>query len=346
MSKTVFRTTSLQNYGRGHTDCQSDLSAVSVHGKIDLPVFSRYHKQVMQLSIIIPSYNNQAYLKTCLDSISRIKSVRPYTVVADDASTGRDVQNFLDHLAGRSRTHVLRNQINLGFGRTINRSFSFLKEKYPDISYCLILNQDTELADDKIDEVLEWMSRNPAVGIAGPRLLNSDGSIQNSFYTYPSLIKKMFQIMGFKKLIQGKASIRFQSAAQWLPRFARQYLMNFKDISQPMEVPWITGACLFINMNMLKDIQGFDNNFKMYAEDMDLCLRARQNQWSVYYYPGLEVVHHGGLKPSFRSPYLVKLYFDSLAYFYRKHYTGLIKRCLLYLNQRERAIELKKTSSQ
>jgi GT2 family glycosyltransferase len=151
-------------------------------------------------------------------------------------------------------------------------------------------------------------------------------------------------MLGVKKWIKGKTRQRVKSIAPCLPLFARQYLMNFENIQHPFKVPWITGACLFIRADMLKDIHGFDENFKMYAEDMDLCLRAHRNCWDVFYYPGIKVIHHGGLKPSSRSSYLVQLYFDSLEYFYRKHYTGLEKSCLLFLNKLEKQLELRKAS--
>jgi GT2 family glycosyltransferase len=301
-------------------------------------------KGKMEISVIIPSYNNKAYLKSCLQSVSHIKSVRFRTVIVDDASPSADVRNFLNQIAGGNRAHVLRNSNNVGFGRSINRAFSFLKENYPAIPWYLLLNQDTELVDDTIEEFLDWMNRHPQAGIAGPRLLNSDRTIQNSFYTYPTPLKKLFQMLKVKKWIKGKTRRRLMSKISYLPLFARQYLMNFENVQQPLKVPWITGACLFIRADMLKDIHGFDENFKMYAEDMDLCLRAHRNHWGVFYYPGLKVIHHGGLKPSSRSAYLVQMYFDSLEYFYRKHYTGLKKNCLLFLNKLEKQFELRKAS--
>jgi GT2 family glycosyltransferase len=300
----------------------------------------------MKLAIIIPSYNNQIYLQSCIDSISRITAIDPLIVVADDASPNPDVQNFLDRMDGPHQIHVMRNQENLGFGRTTNKAFSYLGKRYPDISFYLILNQDTELTDTNISPMLSWMSRHPKVGICGPRLLNTDGSIQNSFYSYPSITKKCFQIAGLKKWAAGKPRVKFQAAAKYLPGFARLYLKNFEEIDHPIDVPWITGASLFINPRMLNDVSGFDENYKMYAEDMDLCLRAHKSHWRVCYYPGLEVVHHGGLKPSLRSPYLVKLYFDSMRYFYNQHYQGFRKTALLYLNRIEKSLELKRVRKQ
>ena len=184
--------------------------------------------------------------------------------------------------------------------------------------------------DDHIHSALDLMDRNPRIGLCGPRLYNGDGTVQNSFYAYPTPMKKMAQLVGMKKLGSLFRKINLSPGFFFFPSFAAYYLWNYKKFMAPIEVPWITGACLLIRKNTFDEVSGFDENIWMYAEDMDLCFRSRQMGWTIVFCPDWHVSHDGGKPAALLSKEIKKAYYDSLSYFYTKHFRGVKKKCMLF----------------
>jgi len=296
---------------------------------------------MVEIGIIVPSYNNSNYLEKCIKSIfSKINSENFKIMIVDNASQDEKVKELLANLEKNNKIFVLKNLENLGFGRAINLGMNHLHTKCKDIKYIIVLNQDTQILNDIFREIITFMENQKDIGICGPRLFNHDGTIQNSFYTFPSISKKTFQLLGLKRL--SSIFIKCGIFNKLLPSFASSYLKNFSDIYNPIEVPWITGACMIIKKRVFEDIGGFDENYKMYSEEMDFCLRARKNGWKIYYVPQAEVLHYMGWKSSKYSREMVNIFYDSLAYFYKKYYHGLGRNVLLFLNEVERRRKLKR----
>jgi len=251
---------------------------------------------------------------------------------------------LLKELETNQNILVVKNSTNLGFSKAVNRGIAALNEGSKDIESFLVLNQDSSLMDDHIHTALDLMDENPRVGLCGPRLHNGDGTVQNSFYAYPSPAKKMAQLVGLKKLGSLIRKVDLSPRLFFFPSFASYYLWNYQKFTQPIEVPWITGACLLIRKTAFESLSGFDENIWMYAEDMDLCLRARQMDWSVVFCPDWHVLHQGGKSSDMLSPELLRVFYDSLSYFYSKHFYGVKKKCMLFLNQLEETKALRSAS--
>ncbi|MFC2163906.1 glycosyltransferase family 2 protein [Acidobacteriota bacterium] len=295
-----------------------------------------------KIAVVVPSYEDNNFLIQCMRTLWEFMGEIEYEIViVDNASKKPDVVLLLDELETNKNVLVVRNRANLGFARAVNQGIAVLNKTSIDFDFFLVLNQDSSLMDLTIHAALDLMDQNQGIGLCGPRLYNSDGTIQNSFYSFPSPVKILAQLAGMKKLNPLFRKGSLFSAPFFLPSFAANYLSNYKESMEPIEVPWITGACLLIRKKVLDSILGFDENIWMYAEDMDFCFRVRKMGWAIVYCPDWHVYHHGWKPVSLLSKELLKAYYDSLNYFYSKHFHGVKKKCMLFLNKLEKTKALK-----
>lgn len=286
----------------------------------------------MKLSIIIVSYKQPGQLKDCIGSIYKYTGGLDFEIiVVDNCSKDKDIDDYL-YSASRANTNFkfIKNKENLGFAAANNIGYRISSGEY-----IVYLNPDTLLLNNSFRIMLEVMKNNSRIGICGPRLMYPDMSFQVSFYSFPSVMKKMFKVIGLNKLIVKRPGI-FKWILMFkklMPEYASMFSSNFEEIKEPIEVPWITGACMMVRGSLFNRINMFDENFKLYAEDMDLCLRVNKTGKLVYFIPGARVVHHCGWIN--KTPGSIDLYFKSHAYYYIKNFRGIYKNMLLFLNKIE-----------
>jgi GT2 family glycosyltransferase len=160
---------------------------------------------------------------------------------------------------------------NRGFARAANEGCRLSRG-----AWFLLLNPDMSVPADFLDGVLALADRQagePRAGIIGLQLRNSDGSRQLSAGPCPTLAGTLARLL--------------------LPRAWRKY--RFVGSDRGREVPWVTGCCLLVRRECFEQVGGFDRDFFLYYEDVDLCRRARRQGWSVRYEPGLRLTHHAPL---------------------------------------------------
>ena len=184
----------------------------------------------------------------------------------------------------------ISNNRNLGFARANNQALKICKSRY--IYY---LNPDTEVRPNAFRKMVDFMDSHPNVGLAGTRLVYPDGSLQSSVEnSYPG------------------------------QRYAKNDLKGLKG-----DIAWVLGASMITRQTVIRDLEGFDEHFFLYGEDIDLCLRIRKAGWLIGYIPGAEVVHWEG--QSERSNLPVKVWEKKIKaefIFYRKHYSSRAIRAI------------------
>ena len=295
----------------------------------------RVSPEKAEFAFIVASYNGARYLSRCARSIrEKVGEGRYVLVVMDDASTDADVGEALERLRRREDTVVRVNPRNQGFSRNMNGGISLVLQGFPQVKYLVLLNQDTQLLTDITADALRALGERG--GICGPRLLNADGSVQNSFYEFPTPGKRLAQLAGLRRA--GNLARRLLSAGLVkapLPPFARTYLKNFLPPGDVLEVPWLCGACLVVSREVFTDVGLLDEGFQMYGEDMDLCRRAGAAGWRILHFPEGRVVHHGNVDHLRLSRQSLSTYHASMERFYEKHFTGWRRRLLLLLNRAE-----------
>lgn len=260
------------------------------------------------LSVVVLNYNTRDLLRECLLSVlenDRCGDLQ--LIVVDNASTDGSADMVYNEFP---EAVLVKNERNLGFAAGVNRGLALAVGEF-----ILILNGDTKLPPGSIAEMRGWMRAHPEVGIAGPMLLDEAGNPQRSFHYFT--VPTVGNALRFLAHLGGRYESR------------RLYARNNRRSHLPVD--WIYGACLFLRREVLDEVGLFDEGFFLYAEDMELCYRARLHGWEVAYVPVVRVVHYGNrsgiqtLGEEGSAP-LLKVRMASLDYFLRKHFGPLTSK--------------------
>ena len=254
------------------------------------------------LSVVIVNWNAGRALEDCLASLFSSKLVGTLEVLlVDNASTdgsqaraGRDYPDIT----------ILQNSENRGFARGANQA---LERVVGDLM--LLLNPDAVLHPGTIPLLVDFMNEHPDAAVVGPKLLNPDGTVQGSARRDPSPWTGLFG--------------RDAPLTRLFPNnpVSRRELPNLRHAGDaPLEVDWISGACLLVRRAAYERVGGLDERFFLFWEDADWCRRFREAGWKVYYLPTAVGTHRVGVSRAQR-PIRSAIDFHRSAYrFYRKHH--------------------------
>jgi hypothetical protein len=267
----------------------------------------------VELSVAIVSYNAREELEACLSSVvAETEDGTPEIIVADNASTDGSVAMMQDRFPG---VDVLESNENLGFARASN--LCWRRAHRPLV---LFLNSDTVVPEGALARLVAIMNYRGDIGALGPLLKNADGSIQMSFGNMLSLSAELRQKILNAGYRNGRGPLR-------------GYVENLH--ARERTVDWVSGACLLTRRELLERVGGFDEEFFLYSEDVDLCARIRAQGARVLFTPAVEITHHRGRSVEKDRD---KAYVESQRsrlHFYAKHYgqprLGLLK---LYMTTR------------
>jgi GT2 family glycosyltransferase len=246
------------------------------------------------LDIIIVNYNSTDDLFRCLQSIKTIDNgIMSNIYIQDNAS-----EDYVDRVSPKFPHVIVSKQSrNIGFARAINKALN--QSAAP---YVVLINPDTIVCDGCFESILEYMEGNPDVGIVGPRILDVDGGTQGSARAFPTPFTGLFGRNTF--------------LSQCFPNnpITRANMLTRKcDGSTPMEVDWVSGACMLVRRKAIEDVGLMDARFFLYWEDADWCRRMWQKGWKVIYHPIPTVVHSVGVSSSTR-PFLSLIEFHKSCY--------------------------------
>lgn len=228
----------------------------------------------IDLSIIIVNWNSAAFVKQCLESLyATTKGLEFEVVVVDNGSADECHEIVREHFP---MVHFIQSEENLGFAGANNLGVKQCRGRN-----LLFLNPDTEIIGSALQELMSFLDGTSDAGIVGPKLLNSDLSMQTScIQRFPSILNQTLDSELLRRMFAG--------SALW----GTQPLLS--DSVSPIPVDVIAGACLMMRSEVFEQAGGFDEGYFMYAEDVDLCFTAKQHGWKSYYVPSATVVHHGG----------------------------------------------------
>lgn len=258
----------------------------------------------MDLSIIIINHNDRENLLRCLNSIYKnTPKIDFETIVIDNNSTNGSI-SFINNLFKEIR--LIENKTNAGFARAANQGIRLANGKY-----ILLLNNDTVVLPCSLNNLQNFMNSRPDALIVGGRVLNPDGSIQFSCREFPNYLTAIFNRQSiFTSLFKNN-------------RFSKNYLMSDWSHDAARQVDWVSACYLIMHRNVIEKLGLMDERFFMYCEDVDLCYRAKQKSFKVYYFPGAEIVHYSGnsKKQDFRK---IIWHHQSMYLFYKKHYSRFL----------------------
>lgn len=253
-----------------------------------------------RLTVIIVSYNCRELLRGCLSSLEQQTVAAEVDVIVVDNASADGTPEMV--AADFPRVRLLANAENVGFGRASNAGLALVES-----GDVLMLNPDTALPPDGLARALDALDERPSVGILGVRLVQLDGTVDHAS----------------RRQIPTPAS----SAAYMLKLGRGRGRASYTDptaYDTEGVVGAVNGAFMLMREDVVRTVGGFDEDYWMYGEDLDLCLRTTQAGWDVYYWPGLEVVHvKGGSSGKARSARVNWAFHSAMWIFYRKHFLSV-----------------------
>lgn len=227
-----------------------------------------------QLSVIIVNWNVKQLLSDCLRSLlTAEQGVELEIIVIDNHSTDGSVEMIKQEFP---QVKLITSETNLGFAVANNLG---LKSAIGD--YLMLLNPDTVVPAGSLKALVEYLQAHPEVGIVGPHIMNPDGTTQPSVRGNPTGQNQLFVIL--KQI----------NVLPWLPSL-RSYLRTDFDYSQTQSVDQLMGAALCFPKTLLTKIGPLDEQFFLWFEEVDYCLRAKQAGLQIIYLATSQITHRGG----------------------------------------------------
>jgi GT2 family glycosyltransferase len=232
----------------------------------------------LDISIIIVSYNSLDFIKKCIGSIKEHiekDSITCEIVVVDNDSNDGSVEYLKDVTTGNDNLSLIINKSNPGFSKASNLGTSGARGQY-----LLFLNPDTRFIKGSLADLVGFYDRKEKigkVGVVGAKVLNPDDTLQLSARSFPTLARQFYEsyfLYRFKK-----------------NRIFGSYFMTWWDHGSEIEVDWLSGSFMFIRKDNFIKAGMFDEDYFMYSEDTDLCLKLHKKGFNNYYYPDFLVEH-------------------------------------------------------
>ena len=251
----------------------------------------------MKVSILIVTYQSQNEILNCISSIYKnILNVEFEIIIIDNASTDKTIKVIRNQFPD---VIIQENNINKGFASANNVGAKIAKGEF-----LLFLNPDSVMTDNIIEVLLSIYNSDDNYGIVAPQINNADGSFQFSTGKEPTISSTLFEAYGMY-LFFPKTFFGYRNASTKEDR---------------IHVNWVTGACFIIKKEFFDMLSGFDENFFLYLEDVDICIRAQKEiKKSIIYTTKTSIIHYRG-KSSKNDSYISKISsYKSKLYYHKKH---------------------------
>ncbi|MGC9400385.1 MAG: glycosyltransferase family 2 protein [Anaerolineae bacterium] len=264
------------------------------------------------LGVIIVSWNVRSLLDRCLASLHvalKQTDVEADVWVIDNNSDDGSAQLVAER---HPWVHLVTPGRNLGFVRANNLVLKELLRTQALPDYVWLLNPDTEVPPSTPTKLIETFVREPDAGLLGPKLLNPDGSLQQSAFRFPVLLQPLFDL--------GWLPVRFYNS-RWNGRYSDCDYAK----SKPFQIDHPLGAAMMARGTAVAQVGPLDEAFVMYCEEIDWAWRMRRAGWSIWLVPQATVVHHGGASSGQARPATTTHLWESRAHLYHKYHGPLVR---------------------
>jgi GT2 family glycosyltransferase len=257
------------------------------------------------VSAIIVNYRSYDDLMACLAALQAAAGNLPLQVLVvdqeSDAASASTIRRQFPNIT------TIPNPHNEGFAAGVNRGASRASGRH-----LLLLNPDTVIGPALVQALAAWLNAHPDVAVVGPRIFNADGSLQPSARRFPDLTTGLGGRM------------------TWLTRIAPDNWLSRRNLewsraSEPVDVDWVSGACMMVRRAAFDAIGGMDDRFFLYWEDADLCRRLLTAGYRTVYLPSVSAVHEGSRASRQAAARSLVAFHRSAFRYYWKH-SGLVGR--------------------
>ncbi|MGQ9457777.1 MAG: glycosyltransferase, partial [Anaerolineae bacterium] len=255
------------------------------------------------VSVIVVNWNTRDLLRECLASaVAQADDVALELLVVDNASTDGSAQMVRQEFP---QARLWENAENRGFAAANNQAIAQAQGRY-----LFLLNSDASLRPGALRALVEFLDAHPEAAVAGPSVLNPDGTVQPSCFRFPTAWD-VFCEMAFLSSLFPRS-----------PLFNRRG-MGGVDRRTVREVDWVLGAAMAVRREWAERVGGLDEGYFIYAEELDWCRRIREAGGRAFFFPGAEVVHHGGVsKARAKAAILPRAFASRFRYYERFHGKG------------------------
>lgn len=277
------------------------------------------------LSIIIVTYNNEKTIDICLESIYKeINDTEYEIIIVDNGSTDETIKKIKSWEVTinnkKNRTYnippvtYIYNKQNIGFGKANNQGIQKARGKY-----ILLLNPDVIISSISFKKIIDQFNSNENLAVLTINLIRPDGTRDMACHRgFPTLWRSFCYFTKLEKLFSFSKSLS--------KIFGGYHLLHY-DLTSKHEIDSPTAAFYLTTKKILQEVNGFDEDYFMYGEDLDLSYRIKQKGYSILFDPTYKAIHikyQSGLESSnLKSKKRTKKYFyDAMRIFYKKHYSS------------------------
>jgi len=258
-----------------------------------------------KLSVIIVNYNVKYFLEQALLAVQKAATNLNNEVevfVVDNNSKDDSVQMVQEKF---DWVKLIANKENTGFATANNQAIEQSVGEY-----LLLLNPDTVIEEDTFTKIVDFMDSHKEAGALGVKMIDGAGNfLPESKRGLPSPMVAFYKVFGFSSLFP--KSKRFN-----------HYHLGYLDKDEIHEVEVLSGAFMLLRKSVIDEIGGLDETFFMYGEDIDLSYRVIKAGYKNYYYPETTIIHYKGESTKKGSLNYVKMFYNAMSIFAKKHYSG------------------------
>ena len=257
----------------------------------------------MRLSVIIVNYNVKYFLEHCLLSVRKSSAnLNTEVIVVDNHSTDGSLEYLQCEFP---EVKFIVNPANTGFSKACNKGLEYAAGEF-----ILFLNPDTIVAEDCFLKCISFFEAHSDCGAIGVKMIDGGGNfLRESKRSFPSPLTSLYKLSGLSRLFPASKT------------FSRYHLGHL-DKNNDHEVDVLAGAFMMVRKKVLDDVGSFDETFFMYGEDVDLSYRIQKAGYKNYYFSGTTIIHFKGESTRHGSLNYVKMFYNAMSVFVRKHYGG------------------------
>jgi len=257
------------------------------------------------ISVIIVNYNVKDLLLQCINSILASKNLDVEIIVVDNNSFDGSLELISSKFRDFANIKTIANKENVGFAKANN-----IGVKSATGDYLLILNPDTILQEDTLEKSLGYLKSHPDIGALTCKLILPNGKLDLACRrSFPTPAVSFYRMVGLSKLFPKSKTFG-------------KYNLTFLDENSICEVDAIVGAFMMMNKNVFEKVGGFDEDYFMYGEDIDLCFRIKSAGYKICYYPETSIVHYKGESTKKSSISYVNNFYGAMQIFFKKNLKG------------------------
>jgi GT2 family glycosyltransferase len=226
----------------------------------------------MDISVIIVNWNTRNFLEQCLESLTSAHPSRSTEIIVVDNASSDGSPEMVEGQFPRVR--LIRNRENLGFAKANNIGIRESTGRY-----VALVNSDIKVLGNCLDPLAHYLDQHPDVGNVGPRILNRDMTLQSSCRKFPSLWNNFCEASGLFRLFPSSSF------------FSTEHML-YSPHDKIVDVDVLVGCFWMVRRETLDRIGLLDEDFFIYAEDVDWCRRCWRAGWRITFFPGVEAIHY------------------------------------------------------